>query len=79
MDTIITAVAIKNGDMVVAMSRPYRHHDIIAALVRIGVPPPIGPGQGYVQGFLANGEFIDRSDAAILVGRTGFLYSEDLW
>jgi len=80
-DGSIKAAAIRNGNVIWALPRPYRHHDVIEFLVDcVGREPPIGPGSGYEQGFIGpSGEFLTREQAAELVGKPGKLFSEDIW
>lgn len=79
--SVIVEVAIKHEDTVYAMGPPMRHHDIIRMLVEdFGHEAPISSSKGYVQGFLdADGNFLTREQAAAKLGRTGKLFSEDLW
>jgi hypothetical protein len=46
----------------------------------MGAATPIGPGDTDVQGFMGDQGFLDRFEAATLVGhKTHMLFSEDLW
>jgi uncharacterized NAD(P)/FAD-binding protein YdhS len=75
---LITGVAIKVNDCVCAMPKPHRHHDIIGALNKAGLPYMSGE---HPQGFVTfTGAFISREEAAqALHHDQRRLYSEDLW
>lgn len=77
----IKAVAIRKANLVWALPKPYRHHDVIAFLVDVlHHKAPISASKGYEQGFIGpKGKFLTREKAAKLVGKPGKLYSEDLW
>ncbi len=87
---MIIGVAIKHGDLVIALPRPNRHHSVINYMVHnLGITPPVGhqheDGQGF---YLADGTYLNRRQArqyAIdhkqcenpIDSRE--LFSEDLW
>lgn len=89
----IVAAAIKQDGAICSVPRPGRHHDVIRAMARAGVPIPIVGKQGFLTN---DGLFVDRVEAnriAVMaeqtlpspcnglpfetVGRE--LYSEDVW
>lgn len=82
----IVAAAIKQGDFVASVPRPGRHHNIINALARAGVPIPIDGEQGFLT---SSGRFVGRRVGKIVAQRAGqdprdtglpdMLFSEDLW
>ncbi|MBE0438222.1 MAG: hypothetical protein IBX57_00450 [Gammaproteobacteria bacterium] len=83
----IIGVAVKHKDLVIALPKPNRHHDVILHLVDVlGVTPPVGhDGQGF---YLEDGTYLDREEARIHALTTGQvkttitgvdLFSEDLW
>lgn len=68
---------VKSG-VVLSMDAPARHHTLIHALAE-WAGTDIRHSE-FEQGFLtATGRFIDRERAAQICGRTGKLFSEDLW
>lgn len=72
--------AIRKGKLVFSMSAPARHHDVIKAMVDAGLPAPIGPAQGYEQGFLTRYGYKDRGLTGVVVfGDRRHVTSEDLW
>lgn len=75
----VLGVAIERHGLVFSMRKPARHHDVIKAMVEQGVPAPIGPGQGFTQGFLTSHGYKDRYITGKLIGHEGLLTSEDLW
>lgn len=90
----MVAAAIKESGMVCSVPRPGRHHDVIRAMARSGIPIPINGEQGFL---LSNGRFVGREHAMKIaifadqlkppVGPDGVpfkrsakeLFSEDLW
>lgn len=86
----IIGVAVKQGDLVVALPKPYRHCDCIRyAVETLRLTAPIGqpaPHQGF---YTASGRFLNRQEAFKHVKRIGqplvnpeahaYLFSEDLW
>lgn len=74
------AIRYKNM-LLFSVPPPERHHDLIRKLVEVGIGTTIGRAQGYEQGFSreVGGGFLTREEAAIAVGRTGKLFTEDLW
>lgn len=88
-EEIIVAAAVMQGDVICAVPRPGRHHDVIKGLANHGTPIPIRGAQG----FLTNtGRFVNRweaMDIAKAAGQarqvdpkrplSGELYSEDVW
>ncbi len=88
----IKGVAIKHGDLVIALPKPNRHHNVISyAVQELGITPPVGCQTEDAQGFyLEDGTFFNRYQAWRHVVRCGFkkekelmkqlhLFSEDLW
>ncbi|MCB0176525.1 MAG: hypothetical protein KDJ97_38860 [Anaerolineae bacterium] len=87
---MIIGVAVKQGDLVICLPKPNRHHDCIRYAVEVlGLTPPIGvpaKNQGF---YLADGKFLNREQAFKRVKETGqelrnedakkYLFSEDLW
>jgi hypothetical protein len=78
-----THVAIKINGLVFTLPKPYRHHHIISKLADLCVNVY---EHNDVQGFIFNGEFVDRKEGAVLAEQTGYilktppsLFSEDLW
>jgi hypothetical protein len=78
-----THVAIKINDLIYTLPKPYRHHHIIKKLSELGINTY---EHKDTQGFIFNGEFVNRSDGAVLAEQTGYilktppsLFSEDLW
>src|SRR3974390_1373620 len=56
----IVAVALRLNKLIFQMPAPYRHHDIIAAVSRAGLPTV---GLVAQQGFITNsGRFVDRRE-----------------
>jgi hypothetical protein len=91
---MIVAAAIRIGKLVCSVPRPGRHHDVIRACAKSGMPTPIGvmPGLEDEQGFIDHeGNFLSRKQAALHVVKCGQplrsshinhrlgLFSEDLW
>lgn len=82
----IVAAAIKQGEMVCFVPQPGRHHDVIRAMARAGIPIPIVGEQGFVTD---EGQFVSRrlargiaEMASQIVNKNGNpeeLYSEDVW
>jgi len=91
----IVAAAIKHGEMVCFVPRPGRHHDIMRAMARAGLPIPITGRQGFVT---SEGKFVNRTEARqiaekaaqLIAGRRDAkgvpyvfehpeLFSEDVW
>lgn len=78
-DAVLSA-AIRKGKLVFSMRAPARHDDVIKAMVEAGIPPPIGPGQGFEQGFMTRYGYKDRELTGVLIhGECRFITSEDLW
>jgi hypothetical protein len=72
--------AIRKGELIFVMKAPARHHDVIKAMVDAGLPAPIGPAQGYEQGFMTRWGFRDRPLTGVMVfGERRQVTSEDLW
>lgn len=72
------AIRMRISRVVLFMERPARHHNLMHELAD-WLGRPLKHSE-YEQGFLANnGDFVDRHHAARLCGRTGQLFSEDLW
>lgn len=72
------AVRLHDSGLVIHLPIPARHHSVLHAFARL-VGHALQAGD-HTQGFLSKtGEFLDRREAAALVGKTGQLYSEDLW
>lgn len=87
---MIIGVAIKHGDLVVALPAPNRHNSVIAKMAEIGLKPPFNSGLIDDQGFyLEDGTYLTRSQAKIHAIKEGQctkdtyhdteLFSEDLW
>lgn len=86
----IIGVAVQQGDLVICLPRPKRHHDVMRYAVEVlGLTPPIGTpvdDQGF---YLADGRYMTRKEALAHVKETGqelinpdakhYLFSEDLW
>lgn len=79
--------AIRQHGVLFTMPRPFRHADIIRAMVLAGVPPPISGGQGFL---LSNGAFATRKAAKLVAYRAAQITearmeqgrvfcTEDLW
>lgn len=84
-DQTIVAAAIHRGGMVCSVPRPGRHHDVIRAMARAGIPIPITGEQGFLT---SAGLFVDRrlalgiaENAGQLIEGPGHgeLFSEDVW
>ncbi len=84
MSERITNVAVRYGDKVVEVPRPYRHHNILQVAEQLGFrTTPDG------QGFMTDaGRFVGRAEAARIAIAAGQvetliagpdLYSEDLF
>lgn len=86
---MIIGVAVKQGDIVIALPKPNRHHHCIhygASVLKLTTP--IG-APAKSQGFYLNdGTFLNREDALayakkhnqlINPGANAYLFSEDLW
>jgi len=72
----VAAAAILVDGVVWTLPRPAYHAHVLRAYSDV-LQKPVGE---HEQGFVTDrGRFVDRFEAAILVGRTGALYSEDLW
>lgn len=75
-DETVAAAAILVAGVVWSLPRPAYHVHILRAYSDVW-QKPVGE---HEQGFLTStGRFVDRFEAAYLVGRVGALYSEDLW
>lgn len=76
-ETVAAAAVLVEG-VLWTLPRPAAHAHILRAYSDVKQQPV--PVSDHEQGFVTNtGRFVDRFEAAILVGRTGALYSEDLW
>lgn len=90
---MIVAAAIRLGELISIVPRPGRHHNVISALAKAGVPIPIG-GHGLEdeQGFIDHeGNFLNRREAldhvlairqptrSLVQNEKLGLFSEDLW
>lgn len=86
---MIVGVAVKQGDLVIGLPKPNRHHNCIRYAVGIlGLTPPIGApalNQGF---YLADGTYLNREEAFEYAQKSGqiinpeahkYLFSEDLW
>ncbi len=84
---MIKGVVIKHKDLVIALPKPNRHHDVIKYMVEVlGIEPPVGSdGQGF---YLDDGTYLNRKEAMkyetkekllITTNIRSQLYSEDLW
>ncbi len=83
----VQQVAIRVHGVQYTIPRPNRHADLIKALIKNGMQPPI-PG-GEAQGFmLTDGSFATRKQATFVAEKNGqlkhdllgsVLTSEDLW
>lgn len=87
---MIIGVAIKHGDLVIALPRPNRHHDVIKHMINVlGIKPPVGhqykDGQGF---YLTDGTYLNRRQARQYAldhkqcekpDNPRELFSEDLW
>jgi len=61
----IMGVAIKHGDMVMGLPRPYRHHHTLKYMIdTLGIEAPVGhqyeDGQGF---YLEDGTYLNREQA----------------
>lgn len=76
----LPVAAVRKGDLVFTLPRPYRHHDVIR-LTYLLTGEELKPVAGYEQGFFFNGRFITREKCFELTGkgRTGKTFTEDLW
>ena len=87
----IIGVAIKQGDLVIALKKPNRHHNVICHMVKeVGLDIPCSGQQGF---YLVNGKFLYRDEAMAYVKKYksqmapirnknlnhSLLFSEDLW
>jgi hypothetical protein len=84
---ISAAIQLPNG-VIASLPQPLRHHDVIHALHRIGVPDQGPLNQGFIT---SRGRYVGREEAVwvairaeqiILPKRTHpqtQLFSEDLW
>lgn len=82
----IVAVAMREGDLVISMPQPARHHTVLHEMDKLGMSPFVQP---INQGFLtSNGRFVEREPAVEIAKAAGqiteprwppLLYSEDLW
>ncbi|WAG77028.1 hypothetical protein LMK08_16765 [Metapseudomonas furukawaii] len=85
----IIGVAVRQGDLMICLPKPNRHHDCIRYAVEVlGLKPPIGAparDQGF---YLADGTYLNREQAFQHVKQIGqphspeahrYLFSEDLW
>jgi len=84
----IVGVAIKYGDLTIALPKPNRHHNLIEYMgLTLGLLPPINATRngGF---YLASGKYLDRAkakDYAMTIGqlpedfKKKILTSEDLW
>ena len=87
----IIGVAIKHGDMVIGLPKPYRHHNVIRHMVdELGITPPVGhQHRDETQGFyLTDGTFLNRRQALKYAldhqqiteaDHPTELFSEDVW
>lgn len=86
---MIIGVAIKHGDLTIALPKPNRHHNCIHyAVSELGLDKPVGHDcQGF---YLSSGKYLTREEALayaiehgqIKEGETHSptqLFSEDLW
>lgn len=87
---MIIGVAIKHGDLVIALPRPNRHYHVIKHMVDVlRIEQPIGhqheDGQGF---YLADGRYLNRRQArqyaidhkqCLNPSHHRDLFSEDLW
>ena len=88
-DLPIIGVAVKQGDVMIALPAPNRHHNCIRyAIDVLGLTPPIGAGAENQGFYLADGTYLNRTEAFNHVKRIGqkcdpeahrHLFSEDLW
>lgn len=64
VNTIIMGVAVKQGDIVIALPKPNRHHDCMRYAVEVlGLEPPIGVAADDQGFYLANGQYLNRKEA----------------
>jgi hypothetical protein len=86
---VIIGIAIKQGDLTIALPKPNRHHHCIHYAVKeLGLKGPVGhDGQGF---YLKSGKYLTREEALAYAiehgqveeGKThspSQLFSEDLW
>ncbi len=81
---MIVAAAIKHEGKVYALPAPARHGDVIKHIYeRTGGPVPRASEQGFIDselGFLGRAGALQRAiDERQIAGKSGQLYSEDLW
>lgn len=76
----LPVVAVRKGNLVFALPRPYRHHDVIKRTYLL-TGEELSRQNGYEQGFFLGGKFITREEAFEITGRgrAGRSFSEDLW
>jgi len=81
----IIGVAVKQGDLMICLAMPNRHHHCIDFACQVlGLDPPIYGEQGF---YLADGTFLNREVAReyaimhhdIIPRHATQLFSEDLW
>jgi len=86
---MILGVAVKQGDLVICLPKPKRHHHCMKYATEVlGLKPPIG-AKALHQGFyLKDGTFLNREEAfkyakehnqIINSEARHCLFSEDLW
>jgi len=86
----IVGVAVKQGDLIICLPRPNRHHNcILYAVEFLGLNPPIGAGASNQGFYLADGTYLTREEALAHVLKINqplrnpnpkkYLFSEDLW
>ena len=86
---MIIGVAVKEGDLMICLPKPNRHHHcIMYAVTVLGLIPPIGAAEGAQGFYTAQGEFLNRTEALahaikhdqlISIKAKHELFSEDLW
>lgn len=86
----IIGVAVRQGDIVIALPRPNRHcHCMAYAVDVLGLTPPIGAPALHQGFYLSDGTYLNRADALQHAKACGqemrnpdaiaYLFSEDLW
>ena len=67
LDMKIMGVAIKHGDLVIALPKPNRHHNVIRFMAdTLGLNTPIGGGgQGF---YLEDGTYLNRLESSLGMG-----------
>ncbi len=86
---MIIGVAVKQGNLMICLPKPNRHHHCIRYAVDVlGLTPPIGSGKNNQGFYTADGKYLMRAAALKYAKKHGqlintearcYLFSEDLW